>query len=715
MIPLSDMKHHEMSEEIVKILCRKTQNTQPLFFRVMVAYYFSVVASMMRASIQTLDRGEIPINLYAINLAPSGYGKGYSTNVMEEQVIHKFRQEFVDNTFPMVTEQHLPKVALKRAQRGGRDPDDELEKAYKEFEQQGPLPFSFDSATIAAIKQIRHKLLLANAGSLNLQIDEIGSNLLGNIDVLTVFLELYDVGRLKQKLIKNTNENVRHEEISGRTPTNMMLFGTPIKLLNGGKVEEELYSMLDTGFSRRCLYSYERQHVKTISMSAEEILAQRTDTKTTEYIEAVANHFQSLADVSHFQKKITVSREITIKLIEYQLICENLANALPEHEEMRKAELSHRHFKCLKLAGAYAFVSGDDEITEEHLYSAIKVCEESGEAFDSLLTRDRSYVKLAKYLAATERNVTQADLVEDLPFYRVSVSQKQEMMNLAIAYGYQNNILIKRSFSDGVEFIRGSSLKPTDEENIIISYSDSLSHGYRRDYAPFDQLHVLTQSQGLHWANHHFKDNHRKEDKVISGFNLIVLDVDEGVNLSTAKMLLKDYKAHYYTTKRHEEDNHRFRIMLPTNYILELDSDDYKEFMTNLCEWLPFEVDNSANQRARKWLSHDAHYEYTDGMLLDVLPFVPKTSKNDQRKDRMNELHNLDSLERWVLNSAGEGNRNNMLLRYAYILLDAGFNFEDIRQKVNSLNEKMPSKLDEAEIMGTIMVTISRAISERVR
>ena len=84
------------------------------------------------------------------------------------------------------------------------------------------------------MKQLRHKLLLANCGSINLQIDEIGSNLIGSVDVLTLFLELYDQGIVKQKLTKNTAENQRGEELDGKTPTNMLLFGTPAKLLDGG-------------------------------------------------------------------------------------------------------------------------------------------------------------------------------------------------------------------------------------------------------------------------------------------------------------------------------------------------------------------------------------------------------------------------------------------------------------------------------------------------
>jgi len=73
----------------------------------------------------------------------------------------------------------------------------------------------------------------------------------------------------------------------------------------------------------------------------------------------------------------------------------------------------------------------------------------------------------------------------------------------------------------------------------------------------------------------------------------------------------------------------------------------------------------------------------------------------------------MDNLERWVMNNTGDGNRNNMMLRFAMILVDGGFDFEPIRQRVMSLNEKIPDKLDEAEIMSTIMITVAKAIAKR--
>ena len=69
---LDSANYHDLSESIVKILCTKTGNSNPTFFRVLVAYYFACIASTMRTNISTLDRGVVPVNAYVINLASSG-------------------------------------------------------------------------------------------------------------------------------------------------------------------------------------------------------------------------------------------------------------------------------------------------------------------------------------------------------------------------------------------------------------------------------------------------------------------------------------------------------------------------------------------------------------------------------------------------------------------------------------------------------------------
>ena len=713
MLSIEEMQYHPTSEKLVETICNRTQSLEPLFFRVLVAYYFANTASHMRCSIATPDMGDIPVNLYALNLAPSGFGKGRSINILEEEVFNQFRQRFLEETFPLLAEVNLPKLSLARANRKGTDPDEELIRVQKEFDGTGPMLFSFAEATAPAVKQMRHHLLMANAGALSLEVDEIGTNLSNSAEVLGPYLELFDKGKIKTKLVKSTSDSKRLEEIRGTTPTNLMMFGTPSKLFDGAATEQLLYSFLDTGYARRCFFGYIKGVTRQTDLTPQEIFARSTSQNNNAFLEKLADQLENLADIINVNKKLAIQEDTSLLLIEYKIHCEKAAAKLPEHEDMKKAELSHRYFKVLKLAGAYAFIDDSPEVTQGHIYNAIKLAEESGAAFQSMLNRDRPYMKLAKYLAGVKRDVTQAELVEDLPFYKGGTAQKNELMTLAIAYGYKNNIVIKKSFSDGIEFIRGETLQETDLNKMVVSYSADITTDYRNEHAPFDQLHKLTQAPGMHWVAHHLNGGYRNEENCIPGFNMVVVDVDGTVSLSTAKLLLKDYKYLIYTTKRHTEVENRFRIILPINYTLELDARDYKEFMSNIYEWLPFEVDTATGQRARKWMSHDGHYEYNDGNVLDALPFIPKTSKNEERKERLNSQQSMDNLERWVINNIGDGNRNNMLLRYAMILVDAGFDFEAIRLKVIDLNDKIADKLDEVEIMGTIMISVGKAISKR--
>lgn len=711
---LSTVEHNYISERLVDIMCQKTQSNSPQFFRVLVAYYFAKVAASMRASVNTIDRGNLPINIYAVNLAPSGTGKGLSTNIMEEQVLEGFRHKFMEETFPALAAKNLVKLANKRAIKDDMETETAQIKVEDEFALAGELAFSFNSATTAAVKQMRHKLLMADAGAVNMEIDEIGSNLLGNVEVLVAFLELYDVGKIKQKLTKNTKENMRSVEIEGRTPTNMMLFGTPSKLLNGGKTEEEFYSMLETGYARRCIFGYVKDNPKDLDITPEQLLAQMRNNTSDDFLVSLNEQMANLADIINFKREIEVSEEVTLIYLEYKINCEKRAAELLEHDEIRKTEISHRYFKAIKLAATYAFIEDTHEITEDQLYSAIKLVEEAGESFKGLLTRERNYVKLAKYIATVRGEVSHVDLVEDLPFYKGSESAKRELLNLAIAYGYKNSIIIKKLFNDGIEFLRGETLQESDVENMSMSHSDHEAFRYEfTDEMPFSDISLLTQEPNLHWVTHELLEGHRTEENCKPGFNMIVIDIDDGFPMQAAAKLMEEYTFHLYTTKRHTDKVNRYRMVFPINYTLKLDAADFKEFMNNFYEWLPFDVDAETNQRSRKWLTHTGEFIDNEGALIDALPFIPKTSKNEERKQRLLDSSSLTNLERWFVNNTGTGNRSKQLIKFAYLLVDNGLDISEVRRSVLDLNDKLPDKLPESEISSTILVSAAKAIAAR--
>ena len=678
----------------------------------------------MRATINSPERGTIPINIYSIGLATSGFGKGHSVSIMEE-VLQEFRDEYMGVVFDQIADDALFDMAVDIAATKGSNEQEELAAITADYKRQGFAPFIFDSGTGPAVKQLRYKLLLAKNGSINFQMDEIGSNLQSNTEVLNTLLELYDLGKIKAKLVKNTPDNERGMDIVGSTPTNVLMFGTSSKLFDGAKIEEEFYSFLATGYARRCFFGIGKPPSVLSSVKPEDVYNSLVSKNQSMAMNRWQTALKKFADPRYHGIELQIPKEVGVELVAYRLQCEAMANDLPEHEEIRKAELSHRYFKALKLAGVYAFLDESGDITQMHIRQAIKVAEESGVSFGKLLTRERNFVRLAKYISVSADNLTHADLVEDLPYYPTSNTARKEMMDLAMAWSHGNHVVITKNVVQQVEFFSGSRLQETDLEKLHLSFSDHFAYNYEATEQPLDMLPRLLAAPDHHWANHAFEGEHRKEDNVIPGFDLLTVDIDGhernkegeiikyGITLEAVHELLADYTFVTATTKRHQDDEHRFRLILPSNYLLTLDKDDYKEFMNSFLMWLPFESDPTANQRSKKWLTHeDSEVHVNRGpQIVDVLPFIPKTKQNNEYVQYIADLGNIDNLERWFRNNLQDGNRNNTLLNFAMMLKDGGMAFDEIESKVLAINAASSSPLKKDEVQSTVLKSVAQKMS----
>lgn len=698
---------HPLSERIVQLLCEKTHNKNEQFFRTIVPFYFGLMASSMRAVITGYQTNQdIPINIYALCLSPSGSGKGNSTSFMEASFLVGFKNRFINETMPNHALEQLEQEALRRSSRNDTDPRDEFVEVSKEYSLIGSYYPVFDSATAPAIKQQRYKILLAGCGSLNFICDEIGSNLLDQKEVLNVFLELYDLGLVKDKLTKNTKDNTRLSHMEGTTPANMLMFGAPSKTLDGGKTEEYLFEMLETGYARRCLFSYSTS-VEKVDLSVDDLVAQMLNSSTIAEVEDLRDKFAELADPSRLNQQINLPVDQLKQLLTYKKSCETKAKSMKEGDELKRTELEHRYFKVLKLAGLYAWLENRD-ISKEDVEQAIALVELSGKEFFRMATKEQSHVKLAHYIANQPNRISLSDLSLNLPYWKGSKQYKDEMLSLAIAYGYQNNIIIRKEVEDDIIFYSGEALAETDMNKLIISTSSHQADGYDEQVITWNEIHELGEEDGFSWTNHWFVDSHRSEQNVIEGFNLLVLDVDSGYPLTAALKLFEGLTAMVYTTKRHTEEDNRYRIILPMSHILNLNKDDYKVFMANVIEDLPFQVDEQANQRSRKWLTNKGAVYLLEGDLFNVLPYIPKTKKNEARVQKRNSLE-MDSLEAWFTQSP-VGNRNNMLYRYACVLMEQGLELQQIVERVKALNEKLDTPLESQELQNTVISSIARRL-----
>lgn len=707
---LENLPHNPMVEEVVSILNTRTQNPEKSFFRIVTAFFLSKMAASMRVTIMTKDRGAIPVNCYAVALATSGYGKGHSVNILENEFMEGFRNRLVDSTIPNYSLIALSELASKRSAITGTSEAEELETVKAEYESGGVIPFTFDSGTVPAVKQLRQTLLMGRIGAVNLQIDEIASNLLSSTELLNMFLELYDQGLIKQKLTKNTNENKRRQELAGKTPANLLMFGTPAKLFDGGSIEDAFTEFLDIGYARRSLFAMGVSHTHNEERSASDIYHELVAANVDANMEKWVTTFTELASEDKVNWQILLEDSEGIKLVEYRIRCETLASKLSDTDFIGKAELSHRYFKVLKLAGTLAFCQSETILTESTLLQAIRIVEESGQAFQVMRTRDKPFVRLAKHIINDGSQLTHADLVDALPFYKTSAAARNDMMTLASAWAYSNHSVLTRTSVDGIDMFQGETLQQTDLQKIVVSYSTDYATGYIPAEAPFEKLTQLAQTPDIHWANHHFKSQHRQEANVLQGFNLIVLDVDGGIQADFVAKLLKEYMFIIYTTKRSTPEDNRFRILLPTSHYLKLSADDYRDFMSLLLRWLPFKLDEGANQRSRKWLSNPTGSIITNfsGEPIDVMPFIPRTSKATQASKK---VASMSQLEQWFLNQVDNLGRNNMLSRYGMAVIDSGkTDLLAVQEAVLALNALLPTPLSEKEIESTIFITLTRKL-----
>lgn len=715
MIDLSKVQHFHATEDICNVIQGRIGKDDRSFVQAVCAYYFGVIAGSMRAIVNSKTHKNMPVNVYSIALATSGYGKGHSVSIFENEIVDRFRLRFRDDTFETSMEKNLWKIANVRAAMNGSGQQEEYDALVRDVKSLGPFAPVFDAGSSPAIKQQRIKQLYAGAGSLNLKVDEIGQHIEGSAEAFGVFLELFDLGLTEGKLTKNTKDNMNLKQVDGYSPANMLLFGTPDDVFDSGKSEERFMSLLKTGFARRCIFGEGHDVAPSLTeITMEEAAAAyhlKAQSVQSPVLQQWSKHFHDLADVGRLGWSMDMDDDAGETLTYYEMFNKAEAAKLGSHQVMHKAEMSHRHTKALKLAGAYAFIDMSPTISlDDHLLPAILLVEESGQSFTKMLDREANWEKLAKYIAQAGKSLTHPEIMVDNPFYKQSQTQRSEMMNNAIAWGYKNHIIIKKTFEDGIEQFTGETLERTDLSNVLVAYSDNFAYEFGRETVPFDQLHLLTQADGMHWTNHAFEGQHRCEEKVIPGFNLVVLDIDGTARLEVVHQLLSDYRFLTYTTKRHTDEEHRFRLIIPINYQLKLDAENYKEFMNSLMDWLPFACDEASNQRSKKWMTNPTgQFHYNDGQLLDALPFIPKTSRNDEHKNSMKTLGSLDNLERWFAQRIASGNRNNQMIKFALALADSGMDFVEVQSRVHDFNKKLSNPLPKDEIESTIMVTVAKA------
>jgi len=650
-----------------------------------------------------------------MGLLPSGQGKGVLTGEFEDVILKPLVDVFHTNWLAK-REALIAAEVSRKATANGTPPSEEEKYVRKSIEALGRPYCWFEESTSPAFKQCRSALVRVPYGSLNFIVDEYFAVDGSNAEVMQDMIKTYDVGQLKQKLIKHSSDSPRYIDGVGTVPTNMLLFGTGSQLENPN-IHSDLCRNLEGGLARRSFFAFTRDAERTL-MTAEERLHNLVSTSDPAAVKVYTDAISKMITPTNMNKAIYMDDTVSLYMLDYQNYCEQ--RALKVKDKILKAELTHRYMKVSKTAGLYAAWDGDDEVSIAHLQAAMKMAEDGEEHIARIVHTVPLHARLAEFLAAQDEEMTMAQLVAKLPWFKGTAAAREEMLNLASQYGYSNSIIINQETRNGITFYRGEGIVPTDLKKIRFAMGDHEAYNYKNGVCPWDKVGQVLTQQGVHWVTHWLDHGHRKSEYVQAGFNIIALDVDNekstsNVPMSVAQELLKDYSYMMYESKSSTPECNRYRIVMPTTHLLKLSEEVFAKFMTNIYDWLPIPFDEVTNQRNRKWLGYNSTPHYNEGKLLPVLDFIPETEAAIRLQKHTVAMGDLSHIERWMVRSVDKGEpRNNTLLRYALVLLDADLRQEVVESSVLALNKKLSTPLPESEINSTIFVTVAKRIADKI-
>ena len=684
-------------------------------YTIMVLNMLCNMACSMRVTLQPKEGSRMPINIFSFIFAPSGRGKGHGWHTIEK-IQQGFKQHFMENIFADICEEAMNTMANKLVNVKGIEYEEALEAVRKDMASMGKHQFTFSKATPAAMSQLGHLLSLMGAGGIWIIADEFMPKLLQHYQAtLEAALAMYD-GSEPPVMLKASKDNPRIEA-SGNpkdlTSINILSMSTPNCLDEGGTAYLQFMSVIKNGGARRSLFSFMEDVIQDDLRTAEERHDEYVQSNEEKLSNAFSAKLANLANSALFGSSIVVPKKVSIVMFQYTMWCAERANAMPKSANTVKVEMASRTFKTQKIAAAISFYNQETVMSLGCFITACQIVEKSGEAFKKVMNTVPLSQQIVEFLLDEGIPVTEHHIITNVPKFKLAQSRRQDELSLAVSYARQIGVTMSTKITGDITHYSARALQPTDLKTMPIGILNQDGTEVKNVVINFNNLSKLCQSNRS-WINHHSIEGSRRDDDIHPGCDFIVLDVDGTATIHEATTLLASYTYYLYTTKSHVEPdengeggNPRFRVLIPLSHKAELDKEEFKGFMENIHQWLPFECDPAAVERCRRWSSHKAAEYKNIGSPINVLDHLTTTFNPRNSNSIVKNVATLNRLERWFVAEGQSGKRNQILFRYLAILQDFGITEKDqLETRIKELNKKFREPLLVAELDATVFKSI---------
>ncbi len=683
-------------------------------------------SSHLRKSIQLYDGTLVPTNAIVFALSASGTSKDKSLSTLRKSLATGY--EHIEEQRKEFARQKAENIARLE----GDGPHD-WQKYYR-----APKPLQTGLGTVEGLMHHFAEVAENPTGAGSIMTSEIGSELQNNgamIDIIKTISVAYDLGNIPPKIVKShENQTAAIKNL----PVNALFFGSQEALLYNNEIKNKFKMVFNTQLARRSIFSFTPEVPPKLEIASVDQLYEMRE-KERERVLAAQQQLNKLTEhlvENTSQEPLTITPEAN-KLfdvyLEYNSI---LSDEMPNKFPISKLSRKHKQWLALKLAGTYAILHGETEITEKiyaHAINTVELLVEDLANFERELVKEpyEQLADLCKFQSERGEFFLSLHELRKLSYITgtgSSRSKVDELCTLANSYDENGSYAVSEGGIQYKEIVKtnigGMSFKVFDTALQGAELKDFMARnsadGY--DFLPdvkFPEIMDLLESNAV-YSPFKFKNGIRKKENLLGGAKFVVLDVDKSMLTDEeAHVLLSEYN-HYIARTSDPDNEFKFRVILEFDSVVEVDERMWKCFIEEIADELGLVIDILPQSQIFLSFAERNVLSVTDGKTLQTKFLLENAAK--RMKDKPKPAATLPTKEKNLkledpretfsfAFEAERGSRSNKLYRALAYAIDLGADEDYIVQLANEINNYWVEPMDQDRLERTLLVPALRRVA----
>ena len=682
-------------------------------------------SSHLRKSIRLYDGTLVPTNAIVFALSASGTSKDKSLNTLRKSLHIGYEQ---------IEEQRkdFARVKAENMARLEGEGEDQWSKYYI-----APKPLQAGLGTVEGLMHHFADIAQNPTGAGSIMTSEIGSELQANgamTDIIKTIAVAYDLGNIPPKIVKSVENQTSTIK---NLPVNALFFGSQEALLFNNEIKNRFKLVFNTQLARRSIFTFTPEVPPRLEIESIDELYEMKERERNRVLAAQ----KALSDLTEHlventtQEPLEITREADKLFDVYLELNSIISDEMPNKFPISKLSRKHKQWLALKLAGTYAILHGETEITETIYASAINTVEllaPNLSDFERELVKE-PYEQLADMCRFKSQDgeffLTLHEL-RKLSYITGSGSSKskvEELAKLANSYDEEGSYSVHEGGIQYKEIVKtdivGVSYKifqtSLEGEELKDHMARNSKDGYEFYETNFDELELLLRENAV-YCSFAFTDGVRKKENLIGGTKFVVLDIDKSMLTDEeAHTLLNDYN-HYVVRTSDPNNEMKFRVIMELDCIVDIDERMWKVFLEEIADELGLVVDVLPQSQIFLSYSNRNILSQLQGKTLKTKHLLEQAAERMREKPRpastlpVGEKNQKLSDPRETFHyafNAEPGERSNKMYRALAHAIDLGANESYIHQLAQEINEYWVEPMDEARLNRTLVVPALRRIA----